>query len=62
MKKLKCIVSIMLGGLLGLIASCAHTNKRAAAPATPESATNKTDTVETPKKGEELPVRRPILE
>ena len=63
MKKLKCIVAIIVGGLLGLIASCGRSDKKAGpAPVTPDSATNKTNQIEAPKKGEELPVRRPVME
>jgi hypothetical protein len=63
MKALKCIASIFLGTLLGLIASCTHSRAKPPPPepagtAVPdEPATNRA-----PKNAEDLPIRQPILE
>lgn len=63
MQVLKCIVSIVLGTLLGLFSSCVHSNRKVeTTPVTNKPETKKPDEVQTPKKGEDLPVRRPILE
>lgn len=63
MKKLKCVASVVLGGLLGLIASCARpARKPEAAPPAAKTPTNETSATQAPAKGEDMPVRRPILE
>ena len=63
MQVLKCLVSIVLGTLLGLFSSCVHSNRKVeTTPATNKTGTKKPGEAQPPKKGEDLPVRVPILE
>ncbi|MBT3294102.1 MAG: hypothetical protein HN919_19415 [Verrucomicrobia bacterium] len=64
MRKLKCVVSILIGSLLGLVASCSTRPKPPPEPEPPadKEVTSAEETPEPPKKQEELPVRRPMLE
>ena len=71
MRKLKCIISIMVGLVLGLVASCRRNQPEppTTLPAEPVPAENNEEqpvkpekAPEAPKNETELPVRRPMLE
>jgi hypothetical protein len=64
MRKVKCIVSILIGLLLGLVAACTTKHKPPHAPEPPadEQAVDAKKNPELPEKEKELPVRRPMLE
>ena len=63
MKTLKCIVSVLLGAFLGLLASCVHRGTKTN-PVTPDAKVShdQAKTNAPPTKTENLPIRRPILE
>lgn len=67
MKALKCIFAVILGIVLGLVSSCSSKDKPEGQPGRPNEKQAPEDTGKgaqenPPKKGEDLPVRRPILE
>jgi len=63
MKKVKCILAVILGTVLGLLSACVSREK-AGEPVKEQAGAEprKKAQPQPPKKGEELPVRRPILE
>ncbi len=69
MKTLKCLLSVAVGIIVGMVASCSRSDK--APPAAPEPGRRSPDNAtapapdnatQMPKKGDNLPVREPILE
>jgi PBP1b-binding outer membrane lipoprotein LpoB len=67
MKKIKCILAVVLGTILGLFSSCSPREEPPQKQGEPEKEQTEVQTregkqTEVPKKEEDLPVRRPILE
>ncbi|MDP6525107.1 MAG: hypothetical protein QGH15_12880 [Kiritimatiellia bacterium] len=64
MRQLKCILSILLGLLLGLFASCTSKQNPEQGLEKPqdEQPTEGKENPEPPEKENDLPVRRPMLE
>jgi len=65
MKTIKCVLSVIMGFFLGLLSSCgrnAPEKKKPEEPSTVPGTEKKEKEPDKPKKGEELPIRKPILE
>jgi hypothetical protein len=62
MKKAKFLFALVLGSLLGLLASCKATAPQTKQPVPPGNPATGAPTNTVPEKQDELPVRGPILE
>jgi hypothetical protein len=70
MRWLKCLVSVMLGVLLGLLGACSKKGTDGDTKVPPDAKTGaekekgepEEEAAKPPREGEDLPVRRPILE
>jgi hypothetical protein len=62
MKTFKCLVAVLLGGVIAALGCCVPCGGESKQNQGTKSTAKEGDTSTAPKKGEQLPIRKPILE